>query len=56
MFLFNLFLFIFNIYLFIDERKRERKRERGRDTGRGRSRLPTWSPMRDLILDLRITP
>ena len=29
---------------------------RGRDIGRGRSRLPTGSPMWDLILDLRITP
>ena len=26
-----------------------RDTERGRDTGRGRSRLPVWSPMWDLI-------
>ena len=41
--LFGLFFKI--IYLSIHERHRER----GRDTGRERSRLPTGSPMWDLI-------
>ena len=36
---------VFKIYLFIHERQRDRDR----DTGRGRSRLPSGSPMLDLI-------
>ena len=38
-------LFFLRLYLFIHERHREGDR----DTGRGRSRLPTGSPMWDLI-------
>ena len=39
------------IYLFM----RDREREKGRDTGRERSRLPTRSPMWDLIPDPGVT-
>ncbi len=53
-------MYFLKIYLFMRdtarERERERKREAQRDIGRGRSRLPTGSPMWDLILDPRITP
>ena len=52
----TIFFFKDFIYLYMRDTERERDTERGRDTGRGRRRLPTRSPMQDLISGPRITP